>query len=259
VRVVAATHRDLREQIAQGRFREDLYARIESPQILVPPLRERRSDIPSLFLFFLGRRAQEHARQLRTSWEHTAFASLWREASAHPPPIPVDLFFWMLGHDWPRNVRELDKFAAEVAASIIQGRELPSPPRRSPPPPRNPAFPPAPPSGFSPAAPAVAPAPAPPLAEPDARGRPRPDRVEIERALEENNFNQTDAARAIGVPYATLDRWMRELGVVRPKDLSREDILAAWHKAGGDTPETAHLLRVSLRGLKVRMKELGIE
>jgi transcriptional regulator with GAF, ATPase, and Fis domain len=80
----------------------------------------------------------------------------------------------------------------------------------------------------------------------------------MERVLEESNFNQTDAARLLGVSYATMDRWMRELGVVRPKDLSREEILSAMQQAQGDAQEMARLLRVSLRGLKVRLKELGL-
>jgi transcriptional regulator with PAS, ATPase and Fis domain len=250
VRIVAATHRDLLADVRQGRFREDLYARLESPRIGVPSLRERPEDIPLLFSFFLGRRAHEYARQQGRSWEQTPFANHWREANIYPPPIPMDYFLWMLSHGWPRNVRELDKFAAEMAAAIVQGQGLPPLPERAslPPQPRSTPEP-------SPSTPGPS---VPSSGEAEARTRQRPERPEMERVLEESNFNQTDAARLLGVSYATMDRWMRELGVVRPKDLSREEILSAMQQAQGDAQEMARLLRVSLRGLKVRLKELGL-
>jgi DNA-binding NtrC family response regulator len=254
VRIVAATHRDLRKSVREEKFREDLYGRIESPRIEVPPLRERREDIPLLFVLFLRRRAHEYAQQQGRTWETSPFAGFWREATAYPPPVPLPYMMRLIGHDWPRNIRELDKFAAEVAASLVQGAGLPPPPGgpsslRE----RQPTHPPA-----SDAVPPPTP-PVPPLPDGDTRAHQRPDRAEIERVLGEQNFNQTEAARALGVSYATLDRWLRELGIVRPKDLSREEILAAWQQAAGDTTEMARLLRVSLRGLKGRLKELGLD
>lgn len=68
-----------------------------------------------------------------------------------------------------------------------------------------------------------------------------------------HDFNQADVARAVGVPYTTLDRWMRELGVVRPRDLRDDEIDAARRATGGDIAQMAKMLRVSVRGLRSRV------
>jgi transcriptional regulator with PAS, ATPase and Fis domain len=87
VRVVAATHRDLEARIAEGRFREDLYYRLKGVEIELPPLRERREDIPHLVRHFL----EEFSRREGIAAPHFA-----KEALA-----------LLLEHDWPGNVREL--------------------------------------------------------------------------------------------------------------------------------------------------------
>ncbi len=234
VRVVAATHRDLMTAVEHGGFRADLYGRIESPQILVPPLRERSADIPLLFAALMERRTVEHARTLGGPRERTPLGLLWQDATVHAPPIPLGHFLWMLDHDWPRNVREVDKFAAELAASLVQGSPMPPRPVRG--------------------------RPLPPEASPppSAPRRGPPAREQIEEALEENDFNQTRAAKALGVPYATLDRWMRDLGVVRPRDLGHEALSEVLLQCEGDLERAARVLRLSLRGLQGRMKELGL-
>ena len=85
VRVIAATHRDLRAEILAGRFREDLYYRLEGVAVYVPPLRERLDDLPQLILHFL-----QHSAPTAT-------------LSALPPGT-LDMF---RAHRWPGNVREL--------------------------------------------------------------------------------------------------------------------------------------------------------
>jgi transcriptional regulator with GAF, ATPase, and Fis domain len=85
VRVIAATHRDLRSEIAAGRFREDLYYRLEGVAVQVPPLRERLSDLPQLVLHFL-----------QLSDVKATLSAL--------PPGTLDMF---RAHRWPGNVREL--------------------------------------------------------------------------------------------------------------------------------------------------------
>jgi DNA-binding NtrC family response regulator len=88
VRVLCATNRDLREMIQQDDFREDLYFRINTFEVRLPPLRERRSDIPDLARHLLGRAARrpvEAVTDLLT-------------------PEAIDV---LLEHDWPGNVREL--------------------------------------------------------------------------------------------------------------------------------------------------------
>jgi transcriptional regulator with GAF, ATPase, and Fis domain len=88
VRVIAATHQDLEKLIAQGRFREDLYYRLNVITIPMPPLRERTEDILELALFFLMRSAQKCGKRI-THIDPEALAALER-------------------HRWPGNVRELE-------------------------------------------------------------------------------------------------------------------------------------------------------
>lgn len=88
VRVICATNRDLRSMIQKDEFREDLYFRINTFEIRLPPLRERRQDIPALARHLLGRAARRPVEQV---------ASLLT-----PEAIEV-----LLEHDWPGNVREL--------------------------------------------------------------------------------------------------------------------------------------------------------
>jgi len=85
VRVIAATHRDLRSEISAGRFRQDLYYRLEGVAVHVPPLRERLEDLPQLILHFL-----------RQSNPGASLGAL--------PPGTLDMF---RAHRWPGNVREL--------------------------------------------------------------------------------------------------------------------------------------------------------
>ena len=88
VRVIAATHQDLEKLIAQGRFREDLYYRLNVIGIVMPPLRERTEDILELALHFLMRSAQKCGKRI-THIEPEALSALER-------------------HLWPGNVRELE-------------------------------------------------------------------------------------------------------------------------------------------------------
>jgi DNA-binding NtrC family response regulator len=98
VRVLAATNRDLGEMIRQGTFREDLFYRLNVIQVALPPLRERREDIPALAEHFLGRCAGKLGRELRLSPE-----ALER----------------LLRYPWPGNVRELEN-AIERAAILAR-------------------------------------------------------------------------------------------------------------------------------------------
>ena len=90
VRVVAATNRDLSRDVQSGRFREDLYYRLRSACITIPPLRERPEDIPLLFAHF----AKQLAAQLGTSVPGVT-------------PGAIDV---LLGYRWPGNIRELRNF-----------------------------------------------------------------------------------------------------------------------------------------------------
>ncbi len=103
VRVVAATHRDLPIEIAAGRFREDLYHRLNVIQIELPALRERREDIGLLASYFLERMARRAGR------EGLAFTPEARELLER--------------YDYPGNVRELEN-AIEHAVAVSEGRRI---------------------------------------------------------------------------------------------------------------------------------------
>jgi len=87
VRVVSATSRDLTEEIAGGRFREDLYYRLNVVPVVIPPLADRREDIPPLVLHFLAHYARE--RRVPT------------------PEIAADAMVALQSYEWPGNVRQL--------------------------------------------------------------------------------------------------------------------------------------------------------
>ena len=100
VRVVAATNRDLEDDIKRGRFRSDLYYRLNVIAIQLPPLRDRRDDIPVFVEAFLKRIAHEHEEPLKRISDETMEA--------------------ILAYDWPGNVRELEN-ALERAVVLTKG------------------------------------------------------------------------------------------------------------------------------------------
>jgi formate hydrogenlyase transcriptional activator len=106
VRLIAATHRDLRGMIAEGTFREDLFYRLNVFPIHVPPLRDRREDIPLLVHYLLARLC----RRMHKSITHV------------PPETMEALIDW----DWPGNVRELENFI-ERAVILSPGERLNAP------------------------------------------------------------------------------------------------------------------------------------
>jgi DNA-binding NtrC family response regulator len=137
----------------------------------------------------------------------------------------------MLGHDWPRNVREIQKVASRVAMALrIDGAiddaligHAPEAARQREPLRRNP-----------------------------------PDADELVELLDRHDFIQNRLAKALGVSRTTLDKWMRDAGVRRPSELDREEITIALARSRGDVTATARALRVSKRGLRLRMTEVGI-
>jgi two-component system C4-dicarboxylate transport response regulator DctD len=116
LRVVAAAKSDLSEAVAAGTFREDLLHRLDVVRVRIPPLRERRDDIPLLFAHFLARAC---------------------ERLDGPHPMIDDRVRWRLhNHDWPGNVRELSHYAQRVALGLADhggttgASELPPLPQR---------------------------------------------------------------------------------------------------------------------------------
>jgi len=103
VRVIAATNRNLEEAIAEGRFREDLFYRLNVVPINLPPLRERLDDVPLLAEYFLDRSA--------------------RDLGVRSPGIDAEAHGVLAGHDWPGNVRELAN-AMEQCLIFSRGRPI---------------------------------------------------------------------------------------------------------------------------------------
>ena len=99
VRIVCATHRDLKAEVQAGRFREDLFYRVHVLPLRLPPLRERKEDIPLLAMHFLDRHARAYHRDL-TGFEPDALQALTAYA-------------------WPGNVRELENSVERSAASAL--------------------------------------------------------------------------------------------------------------------------------------------
>ncbi len=100
-RIIAATNRDLLDEIESGRFREDLYYRLNVVPIYLPPLRERREDIAPLVELFLKRYAEQNRKDVKR---------------VHPEAMRL-----LRDHDWPGNVRELQNY---VERGVILGEGL---------------------------------------------------------------------------------------------------------------------------------------
>lgn len=101
LRPIAASKLNLRAASAEGRFRLDLYFRLSVVEIVVPPLRERKEDIPLLFQYFATSAAELYARELR--------------------PVSAATLGRLMSHDWPGNVRELRNAAERYALGLGEG------------------------------------------------------------------------------------------------------------------------------------------
>jgi len=109
VRIIAATHRDLSEEVQKGNFREDLYYRLYVIPVMLPSLRDRRSDIPFLISHFLEQFNQKNNRSVQK--------------------ISEEVMDMMMSHSWPGNVRELknmmERLVVLKGSGEISARDLP--------------------------------------------------------------------------------------------------------------------------------------
>jgi DNA-binding NtrC family response regulator len=103
VRILSATNADLNEEVSQGRFRQDLLFRLNTVEIRMPPLRDRREDIPLLAAHFLRQHSQRYRKRL-AGFDDAAMKVL-------------------MSHQWPGNIRELDH-AVERAVLMAQGNTV---------------------------------------------------------------------------------------------------------------------------------------
>ena len=108
VRIIAATNKDLREEVKKGSFREDLFFRLNVIPMFVPPLRERKDDIPILVEYFLDSLAEEYGKP--------------------PRKILDEALKYLLSYDWPGNVRELknviERLVIMTPSNIIDAKNL---------------------------------------------------------------------------------------------------------------------------------------
>ncbi len=185
VRVIAATNRDLKEAMREGRFREDLFYRLNVIPIVVPPLRERREDIPLLADHILKRLRARGLERVRA--------------------VSADAMRCLMEYPWPGNVRELENVLERGAVcargAVLAVEDLPEEVcegvrARG----REDAG----------AAPRRAPA---PTEEERGAGGPAAAKESIVRALEEHRWNRGAAAAALGIDRSTLWRKMKKLGL----------------------------------------------
>jgi len=187
VRVIAATNRDLRAMVADGRFRDDLYYRINVLSIDVPPLRERREDIPVLIDFFLKKHTKNTSRLI------TGLAPETKKL--------------MNEYSWPGNVRQLES-AIERAILLSEGdlitpEDLPTEVRQE----------------VGPAAEGAFKLPAEGINFEDV------ERNLITQAMEQTDYNITKAAKLLGLTFRTLQYRLEKFGIKKPdgKDGDEEE------------------------------------
>jgi two-component system nitrogen regulation response regulator NtrX len=174
VRIIAATNKDLDEEISRGNFREDLFYRLNVIPFFVPPLRDRKEDIPALARFFLEEFAAAYGRKCR-DFSEEALADLQ-------------------AHSWPGNIRELRNVIERIAilapaGRVIERQHLPPMPQRS----RARAAE----TDFA------------SLHE----ARSAYEREYIQKKLDEHAGNMTHAAEALGLERSHLYRKMKALGM----------------------------------------------
>jgi PAS domain S-box-containing protein len=183
VRIIAATHRDLKTLAAEGRFREDLYYRLAVVPVQLPPLRERREDIPLLVQHFIDK--------YRTRY----FAGREQEFEG----ISNRALALLMSYDWPGNVRELEHAVEYAMISTttqrIERAFLPAPLRRLQEV-EDPTL-----SG--------------PAAPDDRTSAVEAPEAELRRALVRNRWNATRTARELGVSRTTLWRRMKRLDLLK--------------------------------------------
>ena len=185
VRIIAATNRDLRHLIAEGKFREDLYYRLKVVPISLPPLRERTDDIPLLVAHFVERFRKETGKPITG--------------------VTPDAMSALLDYAWPGNVRELEN-AIEHAFVRCTGTEialahLPREVRGTPRPPQ---------AGSERGVPGPEGAPGQEVPIPAESS----ERKRIIQALNETGWNRAEAARRLGLSRVSLWRKIRQYGIV---------------------------------------------
>lgn len=182
VRVIAATHRDLESAIREGRFREDLYYRLNVLTLHVPPLRDRKQDILPLAAFLLKRHVLP---------------------GVEPPPMSAELKDALLAYHWPGNVRELENMMRKLIIlreprSIIYGLQTKTRPNQSDT------------ATLSDSLPVIEKG-----LSAVAKASQHAEMKAIMAALQSTRWNRKQAAELLGIDYMALLYKMKKLGVTR--------------------------------------------
>jgi two-component system, NtrC family, response regulator AtoC len=224
VRVITATNRDLDEAVRTGRFREDLYFRLNVVAINLPPLRERREEIPVLTDYFLKKYSVQYNRPL------TAISSEL-----------VELFGRF---DWPGNVRQLENLIKRLVVLRSEGpitKELQQPSVLLP--------------FRSPAAPAARPAAsAPPAIQPSPAAAKRSNGSAAERVAA-----APLVAVASGAGTAAGGCSLKDIARMAAREAERELILRMLTRTRWNRKEAAEILGVSYKALLYKIKENGLD
>jgi two-component system response regulator PilR (NtrC family) len=193
VRIVSATHRDLAADVQAGRFRQDLFYRLNVIEILVPPLRERREDLPALCEALLARIAQD--------------------TGIPAPPLSTELLQQLQAHPLPGNVRELENLLHRALA-LSDGSQLQVDfaPTTAPGPAADPA----------PAA-AHAAAAAPAVPNDLQAYLDQQEREILVKTLRETNFNRTAAAQRLGLSLRQIRYRIARLAIATPGSDEADD------------------------------------
>ncbi len=192
VRVISATNRDLKELMKAGRFREDLFYRLHVIPVIVPPLRERKEDIPLLVEHILRRLKGRGLDRVRA--------------------VSPEAMRCLIEYPWPGNIRELENVLERGAVcsreAVLSAADLSEEVREHCRPRKG--------------EPAGSPGGEPAGAPPDATERDAPggedEKERILRTLEANRWSRGDAAVALGINRSTLWRKMRRLGIHRKRN-----------------------------------------
>jgi two-component system response regulator AtoC len=202
VRVCAATHKDLRAEVVAGRFREDLYFRIGRPELRVPPLRERREEIPALIDHFRRRFSTQYGRSV---------------------DVPAETVRVFVEYHWPGNIRELENAVKriivlgsartvhqEIVGNLNRGLRPSTP-------------------ASAPFAPAAAPASDAPVSLKDiARQAAREaERVAIKEVLDRVHWNRAKAARLLQISYKALLYKIVQCGLATQDTEKEKEVVAS--------------------------------
>ncbi|MCD9086162.1 sigma-54 dependent transcriptional regulator [Stenotrophomonas sp. SY1] len=188
VRILSATHKDLGTQVQEGQFRHDLYYRINVIELRVPPLRERRDDLPQLAATILKRLALAQGQ--------------------NTPVLTPSAVGALASHPFPGNVRELENIL-ERALALADGDSIGASDLRLP------ASPPA----LRPESPVTFAAPEESPADAETGNAALPSYIEqleraaIQKALEENRWNKTRTAAQLGITFRALRYKLKKLGM----------------------------------------------